>query len=555
MSDGEAPRETLTPGTRVAHFRVVKELGRGGYGIVHLAEDLEIPGRVVALKTVRPGPITPDAESLRYEASVLAGLQHPAILVVHEVGEGPSGIFLAAEFMPGGSVSDRLAREPLSEADALRLARAAADALAAAHEAGLVHRDFKPGNLLLSADGLAKVADFGIATKETKAAATVTLPSPPPGTPLDATLTATVVDDQVIVGTPAYMPPELFGGIPWSARGDQFSFGIVLHEMLTSEHPYDLLQGIVATRLDPVISRKLPADLDRIVRRCLARDPAQRFPDMRAVVGALDEAILRRSPERKRTWKVAIAGVAVVALLLLAWVGWRGLHRRQARALTDRGLAVVETDRDAARAALVAAHSADPGYYPACASLGQLAADEENPAWALTILRECATDFPDAAAVRYNLGAVLAKSSGAASAVPELLEAMKLADPGVTPLAVNELALNYIALGRSAEAVRLIEAQRPSPEASKEQAILTRTLGRALLEAGRREEAERALVAALRAVPANERPATLVALGRAQEALGKKEEALKSYSQAIVEGATGQDADDARAGLARIVPS
>src|SRR4029453_19545245 len=102
MSDGEAPRETLTPGTPVAHFRVVKELGRGGYGIVHLAEDLEIPGRVVALKTFRPGPITPDAESLRYEASVLAGLQHPAILVVHEVGEGTSGIFLAVEFVLGG---------------------------------------------------------------------------------------------------------------------------------------------------------------------------------------------------------------------------------------------------------------------------------------------------------------------------------------------------------------------------------------------------------------------------------------------------------------------
>ncbi|HJQ96901.1 MAG TPA: hypothetical protein VJ826_01240, partial [Candidatus Polarisedimenticolaceae bacterium] len=98
MADGETPRETLTPGARISHFRVVKELGRGGYGIVHLAEDLEIPGRVVAVKTVRPGPITPDAEALRYEASVLAGLQHPAILVVHEVGEGPSGIFLAAEF-------------------------------------------------------------------------------------------------------------------------------------------------------------------------------------------------------------------------------------------------------------------------------------------------------------------------------------------------------------------------------------------------------------------------------------------------------------------------
>src|SRR5262245_7141437 len=118
--------ETLTPGTRVAHFRVVRELGRGGYGIVHLAEDLEIPGRVVALKSVRPGPVTPDAEMLRHEASALAALQHPNILVVHEIGEGPAGIFLAAEYMAGGSVAQRIADKPLPVAQALGLARAAA---------------------------------------------------------------------------------------------------------------------------------------------------------------------------------------------------------------------------------------------------------------------------------------------------------------------------------------------------------------------------------------------------------------------------------------------
>ena len=557
MADGEAPRETLTPGTRVAHFRVVRELGRGGYGIVHLAEDLEIPGRVVAVKTVRPGPITPDAESLRHEASVLAALQHPSILVVHEVGEGPSGIFLAAEFMPGGSVSDRLARGPLTESEALGLARAAADALAAAHEAGLVHRDFKTGNLLLSADGLAKVADFGIATRDTRAATAVTIPSPPPGGAPDMTLTATVVNDQIIVGTPAYMPPELFSGIPWSARGDQFSFGIVLHEMLAREHPFDLRQGIVATRLDPVLSASLPADLKRIVSRCIARDPAARFPDMRAVVAALDEAILRRSPERKRTWRVAATGIAVVAVLVLSWTAWRVVHQRRAFALNQEGAAALARgDHDAARAAFVAAHSADPGNLAACTNLGQLAADEANPTWAVTILRDCATSFPRAAAVRYNLGAALAKSSDSAGAVTELADALNLAGTSeLRPLVVNELALAYLAAGKSGEAIPLVEAERPNPSASVEGALLTRTLGLAYLAAGRHEEAERTLTAALPKLPAGKRPAALVALGRAQEALGRKDDAVGSYSQALLEGAVGEAAEAARAALARIVPS
>jgi tetratricopeptide (TPR) repeat protein len=555
MADAEGPRETLTPGTRVAHFRVVRELGRGGYGVVHLAEDLEIPGRVVALKSVRPGPVMPDAEALRHEASVLAALQHPNILVVHEVGDGPSGIFLAAEYMPGGSVAERLDRGPLEENEALVLARDAADALAAAHEAGLVHRDFKPGNVLLATDGLAKVADFGIATRETSGDPGVTLPTPPtPGTPLDSTVTAAFIDGRLIVGTPAYMPPEIFSGVPWSARGDQFSFGIVLHEMLTGEYPFDLRQGIVATRLDPSIASWLHADLKRIVVRCLSRDPAARFPDMRAVVAALDDALLKRSPERRRTWRVAAAGVAVVALLLLSWSAWRVVHQRRARALNEEGAAALERgDRDGARAAFVAAHSADPGNQVVCGNVGALAGAEASPAWAITILRDCAATFPEAAFVRYNLGAALVQSSELAQGIAELSDALELADAGLRPLVVNELAQAYRATQRSADAIRLIEAERPDPSASLESALLTRTLGLALLDAGRPDEAGRALRAALAVVPPDERPATLVALGRALEARGLTEDAVKSYSQALVEGAIGDAAEDARAGLARIV--
>jgi eukaryotic-like serine/threonine-protein kinase len=547
--------ETLTPGARVAHFRVVRELGRGGFGIVHLAEDLEIPGRLVALKSVRPGPVTPDAEVLRHEASALAALQHPNILVVHEIGEGPSGIFLAAEYMPGGSVAQRIAHEPLAAARALALARGAADALAAAHQAGLIHRDFKPGNLLLAADGLAKVADFGIAVRETGTAPVAHAATPK--APGASDVTVTVIDGHLIAGTPAYMPPEIFSGAPWSARGDQFSFGIVLHEMLTAEHPFDLTLELAATRQIPALSPALPADVKRIVARCLASDPTERYPDMRAVVAALDEAIRRRSPERRLTWRVAGAGLAAVVLLLAAWLGWQIVSERRAMALNEEGRAAFERrDHDAARAAFVAAHSADPGYLPACTNVGALALDEASPAWAVTILRDCAATFPDAAVIRYNLGATLARSGDSSAAAAELTRALELSpDAALRRYVVNELALTRLAQGDAAEAIRLVEAERPDPRASLEQALLSRTLGLALLAAGRAEEAERALRGALTGpVSAEKRTETLEALGRALEALGLREEAVKSFSQALLEGATGKTAEAARAGLARIVP-
>jgi tetratricopeptide (TPR) repeat protein len=156
--------------------------------------------------------------------------------------------------------------------------------------------------------------------------------------------------------------------------------------------------------------------------------------------------------------------------------------------------------------------------------------------------------------VRYNLGAALNKSSEPSAAVAELTEALRLADAELRPGVLNEMALAYLALGKSAEAIRLIEPERPDPT-STEGALLTRTLGFALLDAGRTEEAVKTLTAALPRLPAGKRPEALVKLGKAQESLGLEDDAVKSYSQALLEGATGADADAARAALARIVPA
>ena len=544
--DREPSGLTLSPGTRVAHFRVLRELGRGGFGIVHLAEDLEIPGRAVALKTVPAGSGAPDAERLRHEAAALAALHHPHILVVHEVGVGPSGIFLAEEYMPGGSVAERIAAGPLPEAEALTMARDAADALAAAHRAGIVHRDFKPANLLRTADGLVKVADFGLALRGGAGAPSGAGAGIAGAIAGEDTVTAPLGDGRRLAGTPAYMPPEVFEGHSATALGDQFAFGVTLHEMLSGRRP---------TRGVPSVAPGFAADLEGIVARTIARDPARRFPDMRAVVEALDDAVLRRSPERRRARRVVVLSVLLVAILVAGWYGWRWSEQRRARALNERGRASLERgDRDEARAAFVEAHSADPGYLPACTNLGQLAAIESTPDWAVTILRDCARQFPDAAAVRYNLGAALGRTGRRAEASAELTKALGLArDSSLRPLVVNELARTMIADGRAADATALVVAEHPDPAASLEGALLTRTLVVAHLEAGQPEAARAALEATLEGkLTPSERPATLAELGRALEALGRSADARENYSRAIVEGATGEAADLARAGLARM---
>jgi serine/threonine protein kinase len=250
------PAPELPSGTIIGHFRLAHVLGRGAGGTVYLAEDLEIPSRRVALKLMRRDGLTPDLDALRQEASLLASLQHPHILVVHEIGAGAEGIYLVTEHMPGGSIGARLRSGPIPLSEALRLARAAADALSAAHAAGIVHRDIKPENLLLDAEGRPKLGDFGLAWAPESA---------PAGTAVRA------------AGTPGYIAPEIYKGRPATAASDQFAFGIVLRELMGGARP--------------------DADIAAIIARCLEDDPVKRHTSLREVTAALDAALARRAPE------------------------------------------------------------------------------------------------------------------------------------------------------------------------------------------------------------------------------------------------------------------
>ena len=561
-------------GTRLGHFRIERSIGHGGAGRVFVAEDLDIPGRRVALKIIRAGGLTPDLEALRREASALATLNSPHILVVHEIGDSEWGAFLVTELMPEGSLASRLKKGPLSERDALALARGIASALAAAHARGLLHRDIKPANLLLGGEaGSVKVADFGLVWRrppDEPLAPGAGAPTKPAGgasvrrgpiTGQEMALNRGVLES---AGTPPYLAPEVLEGHAPDAAADQFAFGVTLCEMLTGRRPFegaDWSTKILSGR--PEIPAGMARDLEAVVRRCIARLPGERYPDMAGVVAALDRAQARRDPRRRRLAQTIAASVALFVLLVGGWWVLRWRQGVKARALNEEGtLAYERGDRDGARRAFLAAHGKDAAFLPACTNLGALALNESTPTWAITILEECASTFPGDAKVRYNLGAALYLTDRNETAERELRHALALAGTGpVRPLALNELAMALLESGRAPQALAVLEPAGPFPTGRVEGAILAKTLGLAYAASGRWPESAAQMRAALSGpLPPRPRRAALVGLGAALEALGDAKGALEAYSRALLvaseeRGEAGGDdpvGAAARAGLTRL---
>ncbi len=270
------------------HYRILEKLGQGGMGVVYLAEDAHL-GRRVALK-VLPREMAREPERLRRfqrEAKVVAALNHPNIVTLHAVGEASGLHFLIMEYVQGKTLSDLIPEAGLPLAEVLRLAVPLADALRAAHEGGITHRDLKPGNVMVTAEGRPKILDFGLAKLADGGV-----------TALHGLPHESQTAEGRVVGTLAYMTPEQLQGRPADARSDIFSFGAVLYEMATGATPFPAansaeLISAVLRDAPPAFERglpKLPPLLIDIVRRCLEKSPANRYQTAAELHRALDAA-------------------------------------------------------------------------------------------------------------------------------------------------------------------------------------------------------------------------------------------------------------------------
>jgi serine/threonine protein kinase/tetratricopeptide (TPR) repeat protein len=287
---------TLGSGNRLGPYEVITRLGAGGMGEVYRARDTRLD-RHVALK-VLPERFAQDALALtrfQREARAMAAISHVNTVTVHEIGEADGTHFVAMELLEGQTLGSRLKGPVLGSAAVLEIGAAVAEGLAAAHSRGIVHRDVKPENIFLTAQGAVKVLDFGLA-RNTGVPGVPVAPGAPT-TPLDT-------EPGVVIGTVAYMAPEQVRGRPADARTDVFALGSVLYEALHGRHPFlrdtgaDTMAAILCDRPPPVPpGDDLAAGLVRVIGRCLEKDPVSRFASGADVAVALKQLKRPASPD------------------------------------------------------------------------------------------------------------------------------------------------------------------------------------------------------------------------------------------------------------------
>jgi len=318
------PEEPPVIGRTISHYRILEKLGEGGMGVVYKAEDMKL-GRTVALKFLPPEMMRDSDANARFlqEARTAATLDHQNICTVYEIGEADGRTYIAMALIEGKSLRDRIRRGPLGLNETIDLAVQVAEGLAAAHRKGIVHRDMKPGNVMVTTEDQAKIMDFGLAKS-----------------PGQARLTKT----GTTTGTVAYMSPEQSRGEDVDQRTDIWSFGVMLYEMVTGRLPFrgDRDQAVIRSILDdepePVtgIRTGVPIELERIVAKAMTKRLDERYQhvddllaDLRSLRRELDSgtatvtthaaASAAKPAGATAVWRWAIAAALVVIALVMVW--------------------------------------------------------------------------------------------------------------------------------------------------------------------------------------------------------------------------------------------
>src|SRR3989454_2924450 len=270
-------------GQTLGHYIVREKIGAGGMGEVYRARDQHLE-RDVALKILPTGFLANDAarKRLRREALALSKLNHPNIATVFDFDTQGNVDFLAMELIQGTPLSDRVKAGPMAEKEILRLGIQLADGLAAAHAQGVIHRDLKPGNLMITSDGRLKILDFGLATL-----------AHPEG---DPDVTRNSVETGTVVGTLPYMPPEQLRGQPADVRSDVYAAGAVLYEMATGQRPFcqaqsaEMIGAILHQQpaQPSAVNHRITSGFESVVMKSLDREPAHRYQSARELLVALE---------------------------------------------------------------------------------------------------------------------------------------------------------------------------------------------------------------------------------------------------------------------------
>ena len=326
---------TVGPGSRLGPFEVTSSLGQGGMGEVWRATDARL-GREVAIK-VLPAAVAGDPKALaRFEAEAraVAALSHPNILAIFDLGREGDTVYAVTELIEGRTLRERIESEgALGLRETLELGGQVARGLAAAHEKGIVHRDVKPANLLVTRDGRVKILDFGLARQASSADSQSRIAAAPTMGPR--------TDPGTVLGTVGYMAPEQVRGEPADARSDIFALGVVLYEMATGERAFAGETGAetmtAILRAEPpqlgVPESPIPPPLERVIRHCLEKNPRQRFASAEDLAFALENLVGASSSERSgraavvadpgaRRRRLAAAAAGAALLVAGAFGGW-----------------------------------------------------------------------------------------------------------------------------------------------------------------------------------------------------------------------------------------